>query len=1768
MPCRLRLFLAVALVVGTVGALSGSVPAQSAQTAQDVQAGAVPLALSMAAAAQATTTIQPGYRNMEVIGHLGGLVTAVFMDDRYAYFGVGPQLAILDIENLRHPRVIGYGPLITFPIRDIAVMGDVAYLASAASIQVINISDPVNPRWVSQLQFPKYVEGIVVLERYLYAAAGVAGLHVVDISNPQDPSTVGVFDTSGSATSVAVDTADGSFVLVADGTGGLLVVDVSEPRSPRKMATYGPGEGFTGSAQVVTISGATAYVSAVLAPDGRNGVHVFDIRTPTVPRHRDLIRPQRGTIVDVAIEEGIVYMSEVVDSNNQNGGILVAEETNLETVQRVQVQGMPRQVAVRDRVVYLAASNGWRIADLTSPTRPVVTDAVRMPMGGVDLDLKGNRLYVADADHGIAVLDVSDPTAMSQIGILENLGVVPSESWSVEVAEPFAFVGGYELGLMSIDISDPTSPRAGNRAFAAGYGKALAFGGNFAYQASVGDFNGFRIFRIADPYNPSLMDSIATHHKAEDVAIRNNWLYVADTEGGLSAWDISQPLQPIERGRIIPSDTSPKGMIRGVVLDGAHAYVTGYRPSLRIIDVSDPLQMIDVAQVEWGGIIGGSNGRRIAVSNGRAYLADYQLITAFDVRQPQTVEQLGYYAVKGSNDVVADGDIVFANGDTAGIYALRYTPPIPDEAPPTCTTATPLIPATDTPAAISYSDDLGDVFTFDVTQPFAQVDVQVTDPREELDVTVYRDCDTSLGNVPPAKHRAAQFIDGKQRVSFGALAQTGRYYVHVRTAAGWHDYPLRYSLRVDMTPPAPGSQYTLIVANQPRLEAEFKPSASELAAWRGAVEALAKDDHVRGGQVVWEVETQMERDGGGNVVKAAFDAWHDDPLSPVKTNAVALAMRDWIWQTARPNLPDLRYVVLLGDDRMMPQLRVPIVPAGTGGSGTGGAIGGGSGRQIGKDDGWAPEQDYLWGGTISDASGVGSALNGNFTLTDDVFSAPSPAGVPGQDVAVDGLYVPQLAVGRLVESPADMITAIQAFLARGGEVPLSQTFTAGYDFMLDGVQRADKHLAGAGVPDTSRARLLDSTWMPEQFRTLLYGARRDLTFVGMHATHYQLDAPNGAAITATDLQAGNVDVAGGIAYGLACHAGLSVPGDDHGPKGQPLDLPEVWLAKGAAWVGSTGWAYGMDGGFIGYQEELMADFTARLVDGDGATIGTALAAAKAAYYRAHDLDAMHAKTLAGTTLYGLPMLRTRVSGIPRARGDDPAPAFSAPAGAANEPVAQGVMLQRSLRYWFPADQMKAGANGDYFTYSTQRPRADAGEPVQPRLATTLADLRLPDDTSLTARSVVFREASYRDVPDFKPLVLRASLFGARLAQSPPPPTFDAPGWYPWLPVSLRPAPTPAVAAGTTDSESREPAGLVFNLGQFHPGRKVERLYEGVTVDAFYSNNPDHDPPLIERVDGLAASGAMTIELTASDLSGIHGAVVTYTRNDNLWLSRDLVWQPAQQRWTGAVPLDAELLFQVVDKAGNVALDDNHGKLYSLAVLVPDYRPPPGRAYFPIALHDKCENRQGDADIVLVFDLSTSMLQAGPAGRSKLDDTLAAARAFVASMHLAPDTASGGDRVAIVGFNNHAWIEQPLTHDRPLIEAALTDLPRKVMAESRLDLAFQRGSDALADHLRRAGNVPVVILLADGHPSLPGSSNAEAAQAAETAASALRAAGITVYTVGVGRGDDGSLNADLLRRCATRPALYYEQPDASKLGEIYGSIDRTIGCLAGEFWRRR
>ena len=113
--------------------------------------------------------------------------------------------------------------------------------------------------------------GVRVRGSTAFVSDGLAGLAVVDVTDPGGATLLGRVETGGQARGVALA---GDFAYVAAGSAGLVVVDISNPADPRVV-----GRAPTpGSAIRVDYSAGRVYVAAW------NDARAYDVSEPTAPR--------------------------------------------------------------------------------------------------------------------------------------------------------------------------------------------------------------------------------------------------------------------------------------------------------------------------------------------------------------------------------------------------------------------------------------------------------------------------------------------------------------------------------------------------------------------------------------------------------------------------------------------------------------------------------------------------------------------------------------------------------------------------------------------------------------------------------------------------------------------------------------------------------------------------------------------------------------------------------------------------------------------------------------------------------------------------------------------------------------------------------------------------------------------------------------------------------------------------------------------------------------------------------------------------------------------------------------------------------------------------------------------------------------------------------------------------------------------------------------------------------------------------------------------
>ncbi|ARU31414.1 hypothetical protein CAP31_06795 [Sulfuriferula sp. AH1] len=203
-------------------------------------------------------------------------------------------------------------------------------------------------------------------------------------------------------------------------------------------------------------------------------------------------------------------------------------------------------------------------------------------------------------------------------------------------------------------------------------------------------------------------------------------------------------------------------------------------------------------------------------------------------------------------------------------------------------------------------------------------------------------------------------------------------------------------------------------------------------------------------------------------------------------------------------------------------------------------------------------------------------------------------------------------------------------------------------------------------------------------------------------------------------------------------------------------------------------------------------------------------------------------------------------------------------------------------------------------------------------------------------------------------------------------------------------------------------------------------------------------------------------------------------------------------------------------------------------------------------------------LLLAVDVSGSMATPDMAGDlSRLQVVQKVAGDFIQRRH--------GDQVGLILFGTRPYLQAPLTTDLDTVgqflnEAAIGIAGRQTAIGDAIGLAIKRlRSDP--------GKTPhkgdtVLILLTDG------SSNA-GAMPPDEAARLAAAAGLRIYTIGVGSesqsefmGLGGDLDEDTLKRIAQiTGGEYFRATDADALEDVYARIDKLEPSAAKAQWYR-
>ena len=255
--------------------------------------------------------------------------------------------------------------------------GNFAYAAvGLKGLAVLDMTNPLLPVQIAQKTLSGYANGLAVAGSAAYLAEtnheGEDGgmLEIVDVTNPSAPVILGSVALGGQPFSVQVQ---GTLAVVACQTAGVTIVDVSDTSSPQLLGTYNT----SGVCYAPLLWG-----DYIMAADGLKGFTVLDIKDPGLPKKiADSygLGYNLGNVVDIALWDTWLYLpaSDALHIANFDPLYLPTSDNDsfIDPLTKRHQTGQLKAVAAFDGYLLVADSvGGVRLFDIAKQNSPQESD--------------------------------------------------------------------------------------------------------------------------------------------------------------------------------------------------------------------------------------------------------------------------------------------------------------------------------------------------------------------------------------------------------------------------------------------------------------------------------------------------------------------------------------------------------------------------------------------------------------------------------------------------------------------------------------------------------------------------------------------------------------------------------------------------------------------------------------------------------------------------------------------------------------------------------------------------------------------------------------------------------------------------------------------------------------------------------------------------------------------------------------------------------------------------------------------------------------------------------------------------------------------------------------------------------------------------------------------------------------------------------------------------------------------------------------------------
>ena len=374
----------------------------------------------------------------------GGYAEDVKVVGQHAYVAFFDKgFYILDVSNPREPQLTGHTP-IPGNARSVSLDGPYAYIAGWESgMQVVDIRKLSAPHIVAYYDTDGSAWGLDIYKNHAYVWDWWGGIKVIDISNPLQPKYAGRYQGRGLIQRLAIG---GDYLYTANGAGGMQVYDIKNPLNP----IWATGLDISGSVRDIALAGQKAYLAA-----DDDGIVIADITDPFYVRWLGRLKTPGG-IQRVSGDESLLI------AQDESAGLLVVDVSHTDKARITsQLPIKSNDFKLQGRHLFVTSAEhgltAYHVSRQLSPQQPLKLLAqYQTKQEARWIRVSGDTIVVSETGHGIHILRLHN-NQFQKMGFFAYTGTIAD----MQIFGNRLYVADDSSGILDIDISDPKNPTLG-----------------------------------------------------------------------------------------------------------------------------------------------------------------------------------------------------------------------------------------------------------------------------------------------------------------------------------------------------------------------------------------------------------------------------------------------------------------------------------------------------------------------------------------------------------------------------------------------------------------------------------------------------------------------------------------------------------------------------------------------------------------------------------------------------------------------------------------------------------------------------------------------------------------------------------------------------------------------------------------------------------------------------------------------------------------------------------------------------------------------------------------------------------------------------------------------------------------------------------------------------------------------------------------------------------------------------------------------------------